>query len=173
MNCVVVNMNLMPPGVEKQYLSDAEIVAMFKADNQLAWGQLYDKYAAVMFAAILRLTDDIAMAEKILVQSFSTLNINNNFTSANKILSAFLLHHVHTTATTYLASRFISLKKTAIFNKKFPLIDRFLYQLHSVKEASCLHRLSEKELRLKLRAELMEYRNFKAENKLSQKTNFK
>ncbi len=172
MNCVVVNMNLLPPGAQKENLSDAEIITMFNNNDLQAWGQLYDKYAAVMFAAILRLTDDIALAEKILVQSFSTLNLKDNFTFDGKILCVFLLHHTHATATAFLASRFVSQKKRSIYNKKFPLIDHFLYQLQCAKEATRLNMLSENDLRLKLRAELIEYRNFNSENKLSQKTNF-
>ena len=172
MNCVVVNMNLLPPGAQKENLSDAEIITMFNNNDLRAWEQLYDKYAAVMFAAILRLTDDIPLAEKILVQSFSTLNLKDNFPSAGKILCVFLLHHTHATATAFLASRFIAVKKRPVFNKKFPLIDTFLYQLHSVKEATRLHSLSENELRLKLRAELIAYRNYKSQNKYYPKTNF-
>ena len=90
MNAVVVHMNLMPPGKQKENLSDAEIIAMFNNNNHLAWEQLYDIYAALMFGAILRLTDDIPMAEKILVQSFSTLNLKDHFPGTNKILSVFL-----------------------------------------------------------------------------------
>ena len=172
MNAVVVYMNLMPPGAQKENLSDAEIIAMFNNNNHLAWEKLYDKYAALMFGAILRLADDIPTAEKILVQSFSTLNLKDHFPGTNKILSVFLLHHVHVTTSNYLESCFVSAKKENIFDKKFPVIDTFLFQSHSLKDASRLHRLSENELRLKIRAELIEYRNYKSKNKLTRKTNF-
>lgn len=171
MKCIVVNMKLRPPG-ERENRTDAEIIAMFNNNNLLALEQLYDKYAALMFGAILRITDNIPLAEKILIQSFSTLIINDNFSATNKILWVFLLHHVNVTAATVLGSHIIKIKKVAAHDNNFPVINGLLYQSKSIKESTRLHGVSENELRLKLRSELNEFRNFKFQNKSTLKTIF-
>ena len=111
-----------------------------------------------MFAAILRLTDNKIIAEKILEQSFILLTGNKKIFIATSILSVTLLHYVHNTATNYLVQKRIALKKTDIIDEEFPVIKCLLYQPHSGATAALKFGIPQKELRQKLRAEFSEIR---------------
>lgn len=57
--------------VGNNIISDPAILLLIEQDNSKGWEYMYDKYAAVMYGAIRKVTDDPLLADKILEQSFS------------------------------------------------------------------------------------------------------
>lgn len=157
-NSPTVNTKNILPVINIVAITDAEIIAGIHENNLLAWDHLYNKYAGIMFAAILRLTDDNIIAENILKRSILLLTGNKKIFMATSILSVTLLHHVHSTATNYLVQKRIALKKTDITDEEFPVIKCLLYQPHSGATAALKFGIPQKELRQKLRAEFCEIR---------------
>lgn len=165
-NTTILNSKNELPVLKIAAISDAEIIAGIHENNLLAWEHLYNKYAGIMYAAILRLTDDTIIAENILERSFILLNSNKKIFIATSILSVTLLHHVHRTATNYLVQKRKAIKKPAYINEEFPVIKCLLYQPHSGATAAIAFGMPQKKLRQKLHAEFTEMRNRQLQNYL-------
>ncbi len=91
-------------------ISDAEIISQIVLKKAIGWTNLYNKYAAVMYGFILQLTDEIAVADEILLQSFLALKIDNSLLKQNKTLCIGILVHTHTNALKILLKRALTPK---------------------------------------------------------------
>ena len=56
--------------IKKNVIDDAIIVMLLKQNISKGWEQLYDKYAPMMYGAILRIVDDKELADEILIRLF-------------------------------------------------------------------------------------------------------
>lgn len=70
-------------------ICDAELLIMLKEKNIKGISILYDKYAAAIFGTILRGVNDVALAQKILEDTFIDI-WNNPPVDANHLLSQLL-----------------------------------------------------------------------------------
>ena len=87
--------------------SDAEIISQIVLKKAVGWANLYDKYAAVMYGFILQLTEETAVADEILLQSFLGLKLDSSLLRLKKTLCIGILVHTHTYALKILHKRAI------------------------------------------------------------------
>ncbi|MGQ0826778.1 MAG: RNA polymerase sigma factor [Bacteroidota bacterium] len=132
-------------------ISDVSIVSMLAENNSSAWEQLYDKYAPMMYGAIVQTTKDERIAEQIFKECFFQLKENKNISKIRGPLDAFLLKHTYSFTANYL--KLMELTNDANkFNN-----NRHLVQLLSSRQISIKTELQsekdQKDARKKLREE--------------------
>jgi hypothetical protein len=79
-------------------ISDTEILLQIRAKKTIGWNNLYNKYAAMMYGFILQITNEKAIAEEILFQSFVALKLDIDSLKMSKSLCIGLLVHTHANA---------------------------------------------------------------------------
>ena len=138
--------------------SDSEIIAMMEENNSLAWEALYDRYAAAMYGMICSLSNDLEMAEKILIDVFVKLKENQLLASIKIGLCANLLRFTYAHTIKQLGQS--GLAPNAINSIEEVNIIRLLCtHCCNLKEVALILNQSEEELRKKLRAEFLNVRN--------------
>lgn len=94
--------NLMP---------DTEIISMIEQNDPLGWDFLYDKYALMMYVAILWVIDESELAEGILIMIFFQLKADKSLLETKKTLCQSLLYH-----TCMASSKILELSEVAVHN---------------------------------------------------------
>ena len=145
-------------------MNDAAMVPLMKVDKSLGWESLYEKYSGMMHGAVLRLTQDKGVADKILTTIFLRLNKYNFQETGLKPLYQVLLHFTCAVTKEILASHQIPLSP-AKTGEIFPVLNSLLFKALSFKAAAAEHLLTEEECRKKLHLEVSQMR---AEMKLKQ-----
>lgn len=144
--------------MQQSSTSDSEILDLIAQENNLAFEYLYDKYAAMMYGAILRVTSNKKVAEKILIQSFAGLKKNKTLFESKKALCIILLHYTHATALEILAKKEIILKRKDKTAETFPILSSLIFQPLSLKDVAAMHMLTEEESKRMLRLEVNQLR---------------
>ena len=144
----------------KHPITDKEIILMIRQKDKLAWQFLHNMYSAILYGAILRIVGDEVAAEAILVSVFAGLKENASaILSSRKPLCLFLLHYVYGASVKTLNGG----KETAIVENKrktpYPFLNRLIYKPESVAEIAQMNVLTEREVKLRLRSELNEFRS--------------
>lgn len=145
--------------VNNDIKSDVEIMSMLRQGKRSAWEYLYNKYAAVMYGAIMRFTDDEELAEEILVESFVQLKSTNILSATNSPLCLSVLHHTYLIAKSILKSKGIALKHEIDVNEIFPVLKSVIIRPHSLEEIAHKAGTTNEGVKAKLRAELLQLRN--------------
>jgi len=83
-------------------ISDVTIVSMLAENNSSAWEQLYDKYAPMMYGAVVQTAKDERIAEQIFKECFFQLKENKNISKIRGPLDSFLLKHTYSFTSNYL-----------------------------------------------------------------------
>lgn len=83
-------------------ISDVTIVSMLAENNSVAWEQLYDKYAPIMYGAVIQITKDERIAQQIFKECFLQLKENNHISSVRDPLGSFLFKHAQSFTLNYL-----------------------------------------------------------------------
>ncbi len=139
-------------------ISEEQIIKLLQKNGSSVWGILYDRYSASMYGIICSLTDDIKIAEQILIEVFKQLKERQILSKVKHALCPNLLRYTYDSAT-------MQLKKYGITQKTLNVSDevKLIYLLHSqcssLKEAASILNLSEEETKQKIRSELLQYRN--------------
>ena len=144
--------------VKNDIKSDVEIISMLRQGNRSAWEHLYNKYAAVMYGAILRFTDDQDLAEEILVESFVQLKTKSILASANRLLCLSVLHHTFLVVKRILESRGIALKHDIEANEIYAILNCVIIKQHSLEEIAHNTGTTNEAVKIRLRAELLQLR---------------
>lgn len=93
-------------------VSDAEILLKTVQNDAVGWGQLYDKFAPIMYGVILRITTDKTIADAILVDAFIQLKNQKTFEGMKmQGVCLWLLKHTYATTIDYLRIKKIAVKK--------------------------------------------------------------
>ncbi len=82
----------------RHLMSDTEIMCLIEHNNFLGWQCLYNKYALMMYASILWITDDKALTEEIMSFLFVQLKTDKTLLHTRQTLCLSLLHHTYATA---------------------------------------------------------------------------
>lgn len=141
--------------IENKY-SDQAIVAMLKSGDLSGWEHLYDNYSSIINGAILKITGDKKLAQKILIESFINLQQSDIIKQTKKPLLIFLLHHTYTFSSNYLIERGITPFNHTAANKNFPLVNLLLFTTLPHDSIAKTIGVPETELRTKLIAECHE-----------------
>lgn len=94
-------------------ITDTEIVSLIEEKLKIGWELLYDKYAPITYGFILRITDDEAIADEVLMETFTKLSLDKKSLSFNKSLCSSLLNVALKNAT-----RILHHKELSINSKK-------------------------------------------------------
>lgn len=140
-------------------ISKEEILSMIESNNSLGWEYLYDKYSPMMYGAILRLTSNKKLADKILIESFTQLRENLFLLKSSGPFYLQLLHHTFITTKNILKNESKIQKNDSAVLSMFPIIDSLLQQPLSVKEAAEMNCICTDDLKLKLHEEVKQLRN--------------
>jgi hypothetical protein len=140
-------------------ISKEEIVSMIEDNDTLGWVYLYDKYASLMYGAILRLTRNQKLADKILTESFAQIKDNLFLLKAPGSLYLQLLHHTFIIAKNILKNDVKTQKTNSTITPMFPIINSLLQQPLSVNEAAEINSICADDLKLKLYEEVKQLRN--------------
>ncbi|WP_462251181.1 RNA polymerase sigma factor [Ferruginibacter sp.] len=140
-------------------ISAEEIISMIENNNSLGWQHLYDKYSPMMYGAILRLTSNEKLADKILIESFTQIKDNLFLLKTPGSLYLQLLHHTFITAKCILKNDIRTDKKDSAITPMFPIINSLLQQPLSVNEAAEINSVCADDLKLKLHEEVKQLRN--------------
>ena len=135
----------------------AEILDLFASNNPEGWNMLYDIYAPMMYGAIVQITGNDKIAEKILLQVFVSLKQNPHMLRAEKPLYISLLHH-----TTAIAKDYLSLHKPDVKPKPvtvFPLTHSLLYNAATLRSVAEDNAISQAAIKSKLHEEIKAIRN--------------
>ncbi|MEO6254853.1 MAG: hypothetical protein ABIO79_16200 [Ferruginibacter sp.] len=139
-------------------ISDEQIIALLKENNDSAWESLYDKYAPVMYGLIYNLTDDKVLAERILIHAFIQLKEKQTLSRINSGLCYTLLRYIYTFATNHFKEYGI-IPKTLNPSEEVKLIHLFCIQCNSLKEIASILNLTEERTIKKVRSQLLKFRN--------------
>ena len=145
--------------VGNNIISDPAILLLIEQDNSKGWEYVYDKYAAMMYGAIRKVTDDPLLADKILVQSFVNFKQNIFFASAKTSLCLVLLRVATATAKELLSEKGVAVKTQPRSNPAFPVLNSILFQSLSLKDSAALHKVTEDECKSMLHIEVNQLRH--------------
>jgi hypothetical protein len=143
-------------------VADTVIISMLKQGDPAGWEYMYDKYASVIYGTLLKLTNDQALAEKILVKSFIGLKKTDLVTQKEKSLLLFLLHHTYTILISNLSAANKVLVEKKINSSDYPLISLLLFTPHSPGNIANKTGVAQIELRKNLKAESNRLRSAQA-----------
>jgi len=101
--------------------SDIEIVDMIEQGNPLGWQYLYDKYALMMYVAILWVVDEGPPAEEILVMLFFQLKADKSLLETKKSLCQSLLFHTCVTSLKIMQNNEIVAKREDDYHELFAM----------------------------------------------------
>lgn len=87
-------------------LCDSEIFDLLKQNNNIVWNFIHTKYSTMMYSGIMQFTDNKAIADEILKNTFAKLQTNKNLIEHNAALGLSLLNHACETATEFLNIKF-------------------------------------------------------------------
>ena len=141
------------------FKSDVEIMSMLREGKQSAWEYLYNKYAAMMYGAIMRFTDDEEMAEEILVESFVQLKTKSILSTASGPLFLSVLYHTYLIAKRILKSKGIVPKHDIEVNENFTILNYVIMEPHSLEEIAQKAGTTNEAVKTRLRSELIQLRN--------------
>ena len=140
-------------------ISAEEIVSMIENNNFLGWQHLYDRYSAMMYGAILRLTSNEKLAEEILMESFLQLKENISLLKNRRPLYLQLLQHTYTTAAAILKSKIIIPLKENGVAEMFPLVNGLMQRQLSLSNIAATYSMTEVEVKENLHKEVKQIRN--------------
>jgi len=83
-------------------ISDVTIVSMLAENHSAAWEQLYDKYASMMYGAVIQITKDERIAEHIFKECFIQLKETKHISKVRDPLALFLFKHAQSFTLNYL-----------------------------------------------------------------------
>lgn len=144
--------------VSKTIISDADILMLIEQDNNKGWEYLYDKYAAMMYGAILRVTDNTVLADKILVRSFLNCKKNRFFAATKTSLCLALLRVANAAAKEILGKNGVGIKMQDQSDATFPILNSLLFHSLSLKDCAALHTVTEGECKSMLSIEINQWR---------------
>ncbi len=116
------------------------------------WKRIYDTYAPLLYGTILRCTEDLEVANEILLETFLRLRDKRFEFNANHVLIA-LVRFCHRVAVNYLAQKGIPQKEPDDFARNYPVLNCVLYQVSSLKEAEIKLLMDSAAMRKKLHEE--------------------
>ena len=145
--------------VGSNIISDPAILLLIEQDNSKGWEYVYDKYAAMMYGAIRKVTDDPLLADKILEQSFINFKQDIFFVSAKTSLCLALLRVATATAKELLSEKGVAIKTQHQSNPAFPVLNSILFQSLSLKDSAALHKITEDDCKSMLRIEVNQLRH--------------
>ena len=133
---------------------------MLAKNNLAAWEHIYDKYAAVMYGVIDKLTPDKNLSEEILVNVFLQLKEKHNFSGPSHSLCAFLLRYTYNFAITQINSKKVN-RQPVFFPDQKDIIGLLCTKCPSLNNAANTLNINSEEARLKLQEEFLSLRNRK------------
>jgi hypothetical protein len=131
-------------------LSDTEIICLIDNNNFLGWQCLYNKYALMMYVAILWVTDDKVLTEEIMSLLFAQLKTNKMLLTTHKTLCSSLLQHTYSTAYKMLKIKDMRFCENTVKHDSCPMLMDLLSDATAITEA---------EAKLKLRVEVNQIRD--------------
>jgi hypothetical protein len=143
---------------QQYFISDAEIISMIDHENPSGWSHLYDKYALMMYVAVLGVIHDEKIAAEVLALLFIQAKANKSLLRTKKSLCASLLKHACTTALKISDTNEKIPVREDLNNKVFPILNCLAGKPNSLKDAAEIYSISEDEVKTKLRLELNKIR---------------
>ncbi|MGZ4033769.1 MAG: hypothetical protein ACXVPU_10255 [Bacteroidia bacterium] len=122
------------------------------------WDPLYDQYSPVMYGVINSLTDDTAIAEKILKDAFFQLKETVIISINDPSFSHTLLKYIYSFTKQRLDQFGINPKKLDQ-SEEVRLINLLYTQCDSLKDVAFILSITEEEAKKKLRSEFLSLRN--------------
>ncbi len=101
--------------------SDIEIVELIAQNNPQGWQYLYDKYALMMYVAILWVVDEGPPAEEILIMLFFQLKADKSLLETKKSLCQSLLFHSCVTSLKIMQNQEIIAKREDAYQELFAM----------------------------------------------------
>ncbi|MEO7210571.1 MAG: hypothetical protein ABIY35_06485 [Chitinophagaceae bacterium] len=143
--------------LQSEAISGNQIIAMLEENNPLAWENLYDKYASVMYGLICNLTEDKLLAEEILMNAFLELKQKQILSKIKYALLPIIMRYTHSYTIEYLKNIRIT-EKTFHPQKETELIHLFTTQCSSLKVAASILNITVKETKKRLQVEFLNLR---------------
>jgi DNA-directed RNA polymerase specialized sigma24 family protein len=125
--------------------------------HKSVWGDVYDKYAPIMYGTILKMTGDTAMSEDILEEVFVDLYRKKMLSPEHTAPCLSLLRHTFKLTLTHLEEH--GLKTKEQFNEHYPLINLFYFKHATVKDVANKFEKSDREVLEKLKEEFNHFCN--------------
>lgn len=139
-------------------IADTTILSLLQQENKhQGWTCLYDKYAGILYGAILRITTDKKAAQNILKESFTSLKETSLITQTSQSFLVFLLHHTYRICKQELSAGDINRLEEKLYNSDKPLLNLFLFTPHSLQHVTHKTGLSEVEVKRKLHSEATQF----------------
>ena len=105
----------------QKLMTDTEIICMIEQNDPLGWDFLYDKYALMMYVAILWVIDEEQPAEGILIMIFFQLKADKSLLETKKSLCQSLLYHTCMTSSKISENNDFFAKKDEVYNEMFSM----------------------------------------------------
>jgi DNA-directed RNA polymerase specialized sigma24 family protein len=137
--------------VYNKYSSKATLVPNLVQNKESDWANFYDKYASIIYGAILEMTGDEVSSTEILEEIFLDLYKKKVFSPYHTTFCMSLLRHTFQLTVKYLETK--GLKVHQSFNENYPLINLFYFKQVSLKEVAMKTNTIEKEVLKNLREE--------------------
>ena len=140
---------------------------MIQDGNPNGWELLYDKFAAILYGSILRHTDDLTLADNILINSFNQLqNKPEILAHAHHKLLIVLLHHTNKITQQHLPEKINTTVKPSTINNDFPLLNSCLFEQQTLSDMADKTNMEKHQLRKNLVEECRKLRNYTAHTQI-------
>ncbi len=106
---------------QQQLMSDIEIICMIEQNDPSGWDFLYDKYALMMYVAILWVIDEEQPADEILFTIFFQLKADKSLLESKKSLCQSLLYHTCMTSMKISEKNDFFVKKVEVYDELFSM----------------------------------------------------
>ena len=148
-----------------EQITDLNILSLIRENNLAGWGQLYDKYAPIMYGIIFTYTTDKIFSDKIFIDLFIRLKEDEILLKIDYPLCVFILRYTHLNTRK-------ELKNRGIYYTEPPIEKNSILQTlcsHSLNLKSVAENLgmSEQEVKKNLRKEFL---IFRSQNECAQPT---
>ena len=146
---------------QKKIFSNIEIISLIQDGKPIGWELLYDKFAAILYGSILRYTDELTLADNILIDSFNQLeNKPEILAHAHHRLLIVLLHHTNKITLQHLPKKINSSLEPSIIKHDFPLLNSCLFEQQTLSDMADKTNMGEHQLRKNLVEECRKLRNY-------------
>ncbi len=148
----------------KKQLPDTEPIFVIVQNDESIWEYVYHKYAPTMYGIIFQMTGDKTIAEEILESIFLELKEKKTISKIHPTLCIELLRHTYEFSSNHLKKLGLLPANAQPFDKNYPLINQFCFELNTLKEAAIKSAMSEPQMLQQLQVEFMRLRNLPTKN---------
>lgn len=132
---LITTINTFKMITQHNLLSDTEIICLIDNNSFLGWQCLYNKYALMMYVAILWVTNDKILTEEIMSLLFAQLKTNKTLLTTNKTLCSSLLQHTYSTAYKMLKINDMRFCENTVKHEPCPMLTDLLSDATAITEA--------------------------------------